>query len=524
MTHLYKIRTKDGRLINFYPNDIQGRIWDHAGKDISAGKPLREFYLKYRKGGVSTFWLLWYLDDTLFRPNTITGVLAHKWESLHHLWEIIDVAWKNLKPEFRQRLTAESKSKLAFGDMNSQLFISLSIRSITLHNLHISEWCFIKDQDIIATLGAASRFTNITGESTANGVGNDGYETYMQAKRGESEYRSAFYPWFIDRDNSMALMGMDAPTPTKEEQKVVDMAKKDFGVTMTPEQLLWRRYALRQFKKAFYAEFPEDDETAFLMSGDRFFDSKKVMTLFTEAKEFAANNKPFAETEDYVQWEEYDSRDTYVAGADVAEGVDGDYSVLVILNASKQRVAFRYRARVGVDVFYRVCGKWGRNYGDCLLAVERNNHGHAVILGLVETERYRNLFVEVRDTRIISKGSGGSARVDQGPLAHIQHVGWTTDASSKHVMCDALKLAFEDDSDIDHENFEPAWTVYDLELLGEALTFTAKDGKLTAESGKHDDCVIAYAIAHQMFLKMKGRIHRKEEPAGIYIGSPREAQ
>jgi cbb3-type cytochrome oxidase subunit 3 len=54
------------------------------------------------------------------------------------------------------------------------------------------------------------------------------------------------------------------------------MALKDYAVTVTAEQILWRRHTKKKFKKAFYAEFPEDDETAFLMSGDRFFDSRKI--------------------------------------------------------------------------------------------------------------------------------------------------------------------------------------------------------------------------------------------------------
>lgn len=523
MTHLYKIRTKDGRLITFRPNDIQMRIWEEASWFMERGQPIRGFYLKYRKGGVSTFWLLWWLDDTIFRPNTITGILAHKWESLTHLWEIIDVAWTNFPAHLKPRLDSDSKKKLSFADHKSQIFISLSIRSVTLHNLHISEWCFAKNDDIVATLGAASRFTNITGESTANGIGNNGYETYQNAKLATNGYRAAFYPWFIDRDNMVPLLGMEPPVFNSEERKLADMAKASYGITITPEQILWRRLTMKQFKKSFYAEFPEDDETAFLMSGDRFFEQKKMMVLLTEAREWAKANKPVKETEEYIQWETYDKACVYVAGADVAEGVEGDYSVLAILNVTKRRIAFRYKARVGVDVFFRTCAEWGNYYGRCLLAVEKNNHGHAVLLGLVQIAKYRNLFFEERETRIVSKGASGPRIRDEGPLAMIQSVGWTTDANSKPVMLDALKVAMEDDSDIDKDHFEPEWTVYDTELINETLTFTSKDGKLEADSGKHDDVIIAYAIVHQMYLKVKGRISHQAEHR-ITAGTPREVQ
>src|SRR5687767_5817616 len=102
MENLYRIRDKNKSLVNLRFNNIQEAIWnglvangfiDATGKIL---KPIRDFTLKYRQGGVSTFWEIFWLDDTIFHRNTVTGVQAHKKESLNYLFEIIRIAHSNM--------------------------------------------------------------------------------------------------------------------------------------------------------------------------------------------------------------------------------------------------------------------------------------------------------------------------------------------------------------------------------------------------------------------------------------------
>ena len=44
-------------------------------------------------------------------------------------------------------------------------------------------------------------------------------------------------------------------------------------------------------------------------------------------------------------------------------------------------------------------------------------------------------------------------------------------------------------------------TVNDKEILGECLTLVNINGKIQAADNKHDDCVVAVAIALQLVLK-----------------------
>lgn len=514
--NLYKIRTKTKTLTKMRFNPVQWEIY----KRIKDQKPVRYFNVKYRQGGVSTFFLLWWLDDTIFHPNTTTGILSHKKESLNYLMEIIRTAHGNMHSALRPRLGDDSKSVLSFPDIGSKIMVSLSIRSTAVHNLHVSEWCLAKDEEVQASIGAAGPNANITGESTGNGVGNYGYEVYQDAKAGENGYIAHFAPWFIQPEYSHPLNGitpssiMDHLKP--EEKRLQAMMLKDYGLTLKPEQVLWRRWADKTYKSLRGQEFPETDEEAFRTSGTKFFDYKKIHRLMMHAKDVLREHPPIAEGEngDWVQFEKPIKGDVYVAGADTAEG-GGDMSVLKVINVSKRREAFVFRARCGVDTFYKVCNEWGRRFNNALLAIERNNHGHAVLLGLDEGMNYPNLYKEQ------TLPAGGGIIGDKFPK---EKLGWITTKDSRAMVLDGLKFAMEGDSEDDEDHFAPEIDFLDTNLMKEALTFEAIDGKFQAVHGETDDDVMASAIAFQMYAKMKRVNIRSEGIADRFqIGGKREA-
>lgn len=521
LEHLYKIRDKKAGLVNLRLNNIQKAILtsiedclDSHGRIV---KPIRRFYLKYRQGGVSTFWLLFWLDDTLFSPNKITGVLADEKQGLDVLFEIIRLAHDNMPDAYRPEVGFDSKSMLTFPAINSKIFVSLSIKSTALHNLHISEWAYCEDQDISNTLGACSPMTNITGETTGNGVGNDAYERYQDAKKGESEYKAFFFPWFIQEEYRVPLNGMSPAMVmghlNKKERALQVLMKKDYGLALEAEQVLFRRAMVKEHRGLFSEKYPETDEDAFLTSGTKFFDPRKIHRLLLEAKSWVRDN-PVVEDEDgdWIQWEQPTPKHIYAAAGDTAEGLDGDFCYLKIMCVTCRRDAFRFRARCGVDVFYRACDKWGRAYKNALLAIERNNHGHAVILGLEEICHYPNLYKEDDNTRAVL-----------GLDKKEPKTGWLTDKASKPLILDQYKFAIEGDSDEDEDNFQPQFTVLDQVTITEALTFEQLDGKLKAIEGKHDDGVMASAIAYQMYKRLRRYVKTEKEvkaPA-ILVGAPR---
>lgn len=495
LEHFYKIRDKNRRLVNLKLNPIQKRIL----ASVQGMHPIRKFDLKYRQGGVSTFWLLWWFDDTIFHENTITGVLADKKESLGYLFEIVRLAHANMPTAYQPRLDEDSKTALTFPDLNSKMFVSLSIKATAVHNLHISERAYCKDQEIGRTISACGPMANITSETTGNGVGNDAYQVYWDNKgKAHGETAVQFHPWFIQTEYRMELNGMTPPEPTKEEKLLNDHARTEYGVEITPEMLLWRRSQKQRLKTMFRQEFPETDTDAFLTSGKKFFNVLKVDALLREARQWRENNPPIEQTEDYTVYEKPVQGEIYVAGADPAEGV-GDPSCLKIINVSREREAFVYRAVVGVDHFYKVLYKWCMAYNRAILCIERNNHGHAIILGLTGADPdaiYPNLWYdEAKKTRISGKR-----------IAQVERkFGWLSTKEERTLLLDVLKASIQGNDQDDERHFEPDFMVYDENLLSECLTFEELHGKYQAAEGKNDDDIIATGLAVKMFhLKRRG--------------------
>jgi hypothetical protein len=119
------------------------------------------------------------------------------------------------------------------------------------------------------------------------------------------------------------------------------------------------------------------------------------------------------------------------------------------------------------------CAELAKEYNQALLAVERNNHGMAVLAYLGTIERYPAIYEQ-----------GG-------------HAGWLTTAVSRPAMIAQLSAVLATRPEIFSSS----------RLLAECRTFVRQhDGRAEAAAGAHDDCVMAMAIALQV------RAERIERP------------
>jgi hypothetical protein len=131
------------------------------------------------------------------------------------------------------------------------------------------------------------------------------------------------------------------------------------------------------------------------------------------------------------------------------------------------------------EVFAQHLNHLCRWYNDAFLGVEKNNHGHAVLLALTTLHDYPNLYEH------INYDATGNAS---------PRVGWATDSRSKPIMIDALAQTIRERRPWRNAGF-----------VGEARTYVLKDNGDTGASGSlHDDRVVAYAIAEML---------RRYEPA-----------
>lgn len=501
--NFYLIRDKDKNRVRPKFKPSQERIYECIRERVRLGLPVRHYDLKCRQSMVTTFWMLFYLDDSIFNQNTRSAILAQKQDTLKIIWEAARFAHASMPSAIQPELIQDSANVLAFKGKDGQttgssIRVSLKVQGGTLNNLHVSEYPLCDPNDIRQTIAACPPNANITLEGVAEGP-NHAYEKWVQVG---DDYSRMFHPWFLQKEYRLPV---DKPIiRTLEEDRISALALKDYGIVLDDGQIAYRRRAVKDLQNLAPQEMAEDAETCFISTGGAFFNGKKMRTLYRESGEAAEKEPPIesepddkSETGRLLVLEKPTHKCLYAAGADVAEGIDTggdkDYSVLCILCVTHRRVAYRYRARVAVDTFYRHCDKICREYNRALLAPEINGtYGGSIITGLKDVCKYPNLFWRVKGQR--AKGLNGGQKV----------FGWETTESTKEPALTQLRLALEGKSEEDENNFSPEFLVLDRDFLEETLYVIQDGAKIEAGKGHHDDLVMAYAIAHQMYRILKG--------------------
>lgn len=462
LRNIYKITNKQKKTVLFSPNPIQETLEKSAARF--------EAVLKARQFGISTYYLLKKLDKTMFNENQTTCILAHEQDAIKKLFRIIRFAYDHLPKGVAPRLAKGGGSiyELYFPDINSRIYCDLESRGDTISNLHVSEYAFCKDPDKVrATMDAVPIETGeISIETTPNGM-NHYYDEWNDKSWA---FKKHFFPWYFHAEYQMEVSNT-APY-TDEENELVIKAKKLYDIEITPEQMAFRRFKISQRpgkkgKDHFLQEYPEDDTSCFLMSGASAMD----LNLIKKMKDNAPT--PLWERDGLKMFEEFWPGQLYVCGVDTAEGIGKDWSVSTIYNATtrKQCAQLRHqRMKPGAfgTLTYDLCKMYtGRKTLWPLLGVERNNHGHAVILRLTDLS-YPNLF-EADDDR----------------------PGWKTTSSTRPILIDEFI------EDVEAGTME----VRDDDTLGECMTLVDNKGKIEAVEGKNDDCIVASAIANQMMKR-----------------------
>lgn len=463
LEHLYKIVNKQGQLVKFRENEIQRRI--------SANKAKRKMILKARQFGVSTGRIIRLFDKTINRENTTSAILAHENDAIEKLFRIVHTACDNMHPTFKPRPDkgGGSKYELYFPEINSRIYCDLESRGDTIQNLHVSEAAFFRDPNrLLATLQAVPLDGEVTIETTPNGLGNFFHDMWTDHN---TTYERLFFPWYLHAEYK--LPGSHIKELTQDEKDLVKKAKALFGIDISRDQIAFRRFKQSELKNMFIQEYPEDDASCFLSSG------KAVMDLALISKLIALSDDPLEHDESQGLWVygTCDKNKTYVIGCDPAEGVGGDFSVAVCIEVESRKIVGVIRGQWKpydfADEIMKLADRFSGPTSRPLVGVERNNHGHAVLLKLNDMEGYPNLYVHTDEK-----------------------LGWKTDAYTRPVAIDALIDSIE----------SRILTVNDKNLLQECLTLVSVNGKIEAADGKHDDCVMACGIAVQLMSQSKSSL------------------
>lgn len=471
-----------------HPNAMQMHYQQHRTR--------RDIDLKARKLGMST----WKELEGLILAMSVEGfngaIVSYEKEQAERLFAICRDAYDRMPDKFRDYhpLRHDRPGFLDFGKIEdsgrvinfSTLYIGTAGARVfghgdTIHWLHLSELARYPDPDEIMT-GAQNAVPEggyICIESTANGMSGKFYDLYQGAKRGENSYKPFFYPWPWKDEYRDALTPEQARVFqfTEEEADLVE-AMAEQGFELTQEHIAWRRRKLGDDPAKFKEQFPEDDETCFLVSGSRAFDVQLIQRLIIKAMKRPKLRDERLDCGGWIRiWHQPVDGHVYVMGVDAAQGKEtGDWHAAAVVDALTGEHVASVISRASTREFARLINDLGMEYGEAWIAPERQGYGWAIISDLQVLE-YPSIYEHEKGDEWFP--------CTPGP-------GIVTTRANKPMIVERLKQSFADDT----------FRTYDVELLGQARAYqrtTTADGHpVFAAAEGHDDLLMAGIIANMV--------------------------
>lgn len=487
----FKIKTKDGNLINLKFNNAQNKLYDVI-KERYGKEPIRIIVLKARQLGISTMAEALITSMCINSPNTDAVLVAHNAEASAKIYEMTQLYVNELPDNFRPKQKYSNRKMIVFDDEKDGLKSSIRVmvagdatRGSTYRVGHISELAFFdKPKETMVALNQTFPISDeslVIIESTANGF-NYFYEMWQDAVEGRSDYIPLFFPWYLDPNYKMKYKGFDKTTYEKEIQE---------KYSLSDEQLQWRRWCIANNCKGdetmFRQEYPISPEEAFITSGQSVFNTETVMERMKDIPEpikrgyFTYNYNGVSITninwvddnQGYIKiYKEPDGRNTVIGGDTAGDGID--FFVGQVLDGDGNQVAVLHN-QFDEDLYVKQMYCLGKYYHS-LLVIESNFSTYPN----QELQRlgYKALYVREKYDRIVK---------DVQPK-----FGFRTTSLTRPIIIDQLV-------EIVREHIDK---IVDRETLQEMLSFVYLKGKPQASEGTHDDLVMGLAIAFEGFKQI----------------------
>lgn len=531
-----KIKDKQARIVEFVPNVPQRILIDYVLLCIEEQRPVKAIILKARQMGLSTAVeaIIYWWTSTNKNINSV--IIGHEEGSAKNLYMMFRRYYDNTNPLFKPHIRYNTRTDLSFerfDEFGKQVGLGSSIKTATagnkaagrsdtinlLHASELGEW--ENGEELVASLletvpdePVMEKPSMMFLESTAKGRGNYFHKEFKGAMKGENNFMPFFFPWWVldsyERDHDEPLGEL-----SDYEQFLVELMEKGHDVAgqhipidhdRIPAKVHFYRRKAKNFASTpekLFQEYPSTWQEAFIASGKNVFNTLSLQEIEKNALEeseieyykISPRDDFGPPTVERIPYEEHERADDftykaplkifqhpipgheYVLGGDVAEGLEnGDYSVAEVVDVSTMQTVARWRGHIDPDKFGEICGALGEFYNFALIGVEVNNHGLTTIQKLRDTF-YTNLF----------KRDKGYDEDFEEPTSNL---GWKTDVRTKRLMIDDLIRLIRE-----KQNEDP-----DIVFVNEAFAFVRDErGRMGAETGEHDDTVMAKAIAFQLF-------------------------
>lgn len=494
--NLYRVQDKlSKKAVFFVPNEPQ--------REYLRTKEKRNVILKCRQVGFTTLNCIRAVDYALWEPNSRTGILCHKLQTVKTIFNDITKFcynyfvrdWGHL---YNPNQEKDSATALSFSEdglgrpLNSSILVLHDFRGKTTHFLHVSEASRIESDRLVGSLNGVPANGEVTLESTAHGRAGEFYRFWQlwRAKKKLAPYKGFFVPWFAYYpEDAEKWDKVEEITWTPEEQRLMKDNSK-----ITEAHLFWRRWCIEANcagdEERFENEYPTNDIDCFLTGEASVFPSSilkmqerntsdpvLVGHLISDGKRMEFHDDP----KGLVSiWESPNANSTYVIGADPSGGVGRDKGAAYVKNQKTGRHVARLWGDIVPADFASELYKLAKFYNNAWICVESNNHGHLVLHCLAKELQYRNLYKR--------------QAIDEVTRKPTKKVGFLTNNQTKILITEKLKTAAKNATLI----------VKDDELISEMSTFvqiagkTGKTVRREAAANAHDDLVMAAALCEEM--------------------------
>lgn len=302
---LYKIMVKGDGVIDPRTGEvIEGESFVTPFKPNRAQKRFirrlwhRNVILKARQLGFTTLIAIMWLDHALFNADQRCGIIAQDLDAAEAIFrDKVKFAYESLPDEIRERfpLNRETTKELLFAHNNSSIRVATSMRSGTIHRLHISEFGKIcakypdKAAEVVTgSIPAVPLSGILIIESTAEGREGEYAKIVTiaekkfkdKAKLTARDYRFHFYAWWQEPNYRMAAATVEV---TPEDHEYFDLIEATADCTIDPDQRAWyvatRNADFSGAQEKMWQEYPSFPDEAFQVSTEGNYYAKDMALL-----------------------------------------------------------------------------------------------------------------------------------------------------------------------------------------------------------------------------------------------------
>lgn len=296
---IYKIMVKaddgEGFAVPFKPNRAQRQFLKHAHH--------RNVILKARQLGFTTLIAILYLDHAIWVANQRCGIIAHELDAAEAIFnDKVVFAYDNMPAPVKigAPIAKKTAKQISFAHNNSSIRVATSMRSGTIHRLHVSELGKIaakypaKAKEIVTgSLPAVPADGIAIIESTAEGQEGEFYNIATKAealaqigkKLSQQEWRFHFFPW---HDDPTYTADPDAVTITPADAAYFAQVEAETGKRLTRGQRAW--YILKRENdfsgdsEKMWQEMPSTSEECWRKSTEGTYYNKQLARARTEGR------------------------------------------------------------------------------------------------------------------------------------------------------------------------------------------------------------------------------------------------